>query len=113
MPIVAIHHKHTPSLSELAKLQKVLPEIVSRSVECTEEPYDGTLKPGDINVLVTASLAPTEDLDYLIEIKTRGTESRTANLQERADAVGSALEALGLRNVGVWIELHQAAWMQV
>ena len=81
-------------------------------MECAQEPYDGKLKAGDINILATASLAPTEDLDYIIEIKTRTTPSRVADLQERADAVSSDLEALGLRNFGVWLELPQAAWGQ-
>jgi hypothetical protein len=112
MPIITIHHKAAAPLPELGKLRQQLPDIVSRAVECAEEPYDGKLKPGDINILATASLATAEDVDYMIEIKTRTTHSRLADLQERADAIGSDLEALGLRNFGVWLELSQAAWGQ-
>jgi hypothetical protein len=112
MPIVTIHHKEQVSLPELRKLRDTLPEIVSRAVDCPEEPYDGTLRSGDMNMIVIASLAPNEALDYVIEIKTRQTDSRIANLQERADAISSALGALELWNFGVWFELHQAAWAQ-
>jgi hypothetical protein len=112
MPIVTIHHKEGVSAAELEKLRHALPEIVSRAVECPEEPYDGALKRGDVNVLGIASLGPEEALDYLIEIETRRTVTRAGNLQERADAIRSSLEALGLQNFGVWIELHQAAWAQ-
>jgi hypothetical protein len=112
MPIVTIHHKAAAPLSELGKLRQGLPDIVSRAVECAEEPYDGELKPGDINILATASLATTEDLDYVIEINTRTTHSRLANLQERVDAISSDLESLGLQNFGVWLELSQAEWGQ-
>jgi hypothetical protein len=113
MPIVTINHKDATSLPEIARLRQALPEIVSRAVECPEEPYDGALKPGDINLIVTASLAPTEALDYVIEIRTRRTDSRSANLQERSDAISSALGALGLRNFGVWLQLEEAAWAQM
>ena len=112
MPIITIHHKAAAPLSELDKLRQELPDIVSRAVECVEEPYDGELKPGDINILATASLATTEDLDYMIEINTRTTQSRLANLQGRVNAICSDLEALGLQNFGVWLELSQAAWGQ-
>jgi hypothetical protein len=110
MPIIAINHKEAASTPELEKLRTVLPEIVSRAVECPKEPYDGVLKPGDINMIVTASLAPTEPLDYVIEIRTRRTESRSANLQERSDAVSTAVRKLGLSNFGVWLQLQDAAW---
>jgi len=113
MPIVTINHKEAAVLPELRKLRQALPEIVSRAVECAEEPYDGTLKPGDINMIVTASLAATEPLDYVIEIRTRRTDSRSANLQERSEAISSALGALGLRNFGVWLQLQEAAWAQM
>jgi hypothetical protein len=113
MPIVTINHKEPAVLSELAKLRESLPEIVSRAVECPEEPYDGTLKPGDINMIVTASLAPTEPLDYVIEIRTRRTDTRSVNLEDRSDAIRSALGELGLRNFGVWLQLQEAAWAQM
>jgi len=112
MPIVTIHHKESASSPELLRLRQVLPEVVSRAVECPEEPYDGTLKPGDINLLSAASLGPDEGLDYLIEVKTRRTETRTANLQERADRIAAALGALELQSYGVWLELHEAGWAQ-
>src|SRR6059058_5224955 len=98
MPIVTVSHKEAASLTELGELRRALPEIVSRAVECPEEPYDGELKRGDINMIVSASLAPSERLDYVIDIRTRRTDSRSGNLQERSEAIRSALEALGLRN---------------
>jgi hypothetical protein len=112
MPIITISHKETASPTELAKTLQALPEIVSRAVECPEEPYDGELKPGDVNMIVTASLALSDGLDYVIEIKTRRTDSRLRNLDERVGEIRSALGALGLQNFGVWLELHDASWAQ-
>lgn len=113
MPIVTINHKESAPNSELERLRKALPEIVSRAVECPEEPYDGVLKPGDINTTLTASLLPTEALDYVIEIQTGRTDSRSSNLKERSEAISSAIQALGLHDVGVWLQLQEAAWSQI
>jgi hypothetical protein len=113
MPIVTINHKQTPARSELRKLRQALPEIVSQALACPEEPYDGALKAGDVNMIVLPSLAPTEPLDFVIEIRTRRTDSRSTNLEERTGEISSALGALGLRNFGVWLQLHEAAWAQM
>jgi hypothetical protein len=57
-------------------------------------------------------LALEEALDYLIEIKTRWAKSRGENLQDKSDAIKSALGDRGLRKLGVWIEMPPAAWSQ-
>jgi hypothetical protein len=66
-----------------------------------------------VNLRFVSALTLDEGLDYLVEIRTRWTQSRSENLQERSDEVRAALERLGLRRFGVWIELPKAAWSQV
>jgi len=43
---------YSPELSEakLRELGSVLPHLVSVAVECPEEPYDGDLQPGDVEL---------------------------------------------------------------
>ena len=112
MPIVTVSHKGSASEAMLETLRRELPAIVSEAVDCPEEPYDGRLQPGDVNLRLVAALAPDEGLDYVVEIRTKWTQSRSENLQERTDQVRVALEKLDLERFGVWIELPQAAWAQ-
>jgi hypothetical protein len=60
-----------------------------------------------------SALPDDEDLDYVIEIRTKRTESRAENLQQRSDRMRDALGALGLKRLGVWIEVPEAAWSQI
>ena len=112
MPIVAISHKaHSPA-EALEQLKRELPVLVSHALDCPEEPYDGALQPGDVILRCVAALPPEEGLDYLIEIRTRWTESRSESLQERSDELRAALANLGVRRFGVWLELLEGAWSQ-
>jgi hypothetical protein len=113
VPIVTVSHKNSAAEAMLETLRRELPAVVSEAVACPEEPYDGHLRPGDINLRFLAALPLDEGLDYLIEIRTRWTQSRSENLQERSDGVRAALEGVGLQRFGVWIELPKAAWSQV
>jgi hypothetical protein len=112
MPIVVISHKAEASAESLERLRAELPVLVSRALDCPEEPYDGNLEPGDIVLRSLAALPREERLDYLIEIRTRWTESRSENLQERSDELREAVAAFGFTGFGVWIELVDGAWAQ-
>ena len=112
MPIVTVSHKGSAAEAVLETLRRELPAIVSRALECPEEPFDGNLRPGDVNLRFVAALPDQEGLDYLLEIRTRWTQSRRDNLEARSDEIRDALEQLGLERFGVWIELPQAAWSQ-
>jgi hypothetical protein len=110
VPIVTVSHRASAPESVLEDLRSRLPEIVSRALDCPEEPYDGQLRPGDVNLRFVAAL--DGGLDYLIEVRTSWTRSRSENLQERTEEVRGALAKLGLASFGVWIELPPAAWSQ-
>ena len=112
MPIVTVSYKASAPETQLDTLRTALPEIVSRALECDEEPYDGRLKPGDVNLKFAPVLAAGEALDYLIEVTTRWTRSRSDNLQARSDRIEAALAERGLTNFGVWLELPPAVWSQ-
>ena len=112
MPIVTVSHKKSAKTSVLEDLRQELPGIVSQALECPEEPYDGHLRPGDVNLRFSAALPREEGLDYVIEIRTRWTQTRSENLQRRSDQVRAALAELGLERFGVWIEIPPAAWSQ-
>jgi hypothetical protein len=112
VPIVTVSHKGSASEALLETLRRELPTIVSEAVACPEEPYDNDLRPGDVNLRFLPAQPPTESLDYVVEIRTRWTQSRSENLQERSDQIRNALDSLGLERFGVWIELPEAAWSQ-
>ena len=112
MPIITVSHKETAPTELLNRLRQRLPDIVSRAVACDEEPYDGRLRPGDVNMRLLSALPDDEALDVLIEVRTKWHESRSDDLQERSDSIKSALGELGLKDFGVWVELVRAAWSQ-
>jgi hypothetical protein len=112
MPIITVSHKDSAPQPMLETLRRELPTIVSEAIDCPEEPYNGRLRAGDVNLRFVAALRPDEGLDYLVEIRTRWTQSRSESLKERTDRVRIALEKLDLERFGVWIELPQAGWAQ-
>jgi hypothetical protein len=112
MPIVTVSHKGSAAEAVLETLRRELPAIVSRALDCPEEPFDHELRPGDLNLRFLPALPDQEGLDYLIEIRTRWTQSRREDSAARSDEIRSALQGLGLQRFGVWIELLQAAWSQ-
>jgi hypothetical protein len=112
MPIITLSHKASAAEAVLETLRRKLPTIASKALDCPEEPFDGDLRPGDVNLRFLAALPAQESLDYLVEIRTRWTQSRSENLEERSDEISGELRKLGLERFGVWIELLQAAWSQ-
>lgn len=114
MPLIEVTYAaHVPE-SALPALADVLPHLVSTAVECPEEPYDGDLRPGDVEMRFRA-LGPFDvsGLDVVIEVRSKFFESRAKNRQDRADALHAALEAAtGLENFGVYLTFPIAAWAQ-
>ena len=92
----------------------LLPTAVAEAVDCPEEPYDGRLGPGDIELRFVAK-GPHDrgELRCLIEVTTGWFESRARNRQERSDAIGRALEEqLAMHGFGVLLLLPACGWSQ-
>ncbi|MFI6869659.1 hypothetical protein [Nocardia sp. NPDC050406] len=114
MPLVEV--TYAPQLPEetLRKLGDALPHAVSVAVECPEEPYDGDLRPGDVEVRFRP-LGPFDrsGLDVVIEVRSKFFPSRAENRQERVEGLHADIErAVGLANFGVYLSLPVAAWEQ-
>ncbi|MEU8895525.1 hypothetical protein [Nocardia sp. NPDC048505] len=114
MPLVEVTYApHVPE-STLRELADQLPHLVSVAVECPEEPYDGDLQPGDVEIRFRP-LGPFDrsGLDAVIEIRSKYFDSRAADRQDRVDSLHEALEsATGLRDFGIYLSLPVAAWAQ-
>ncbi|ONM47244.1 hypothetical protein [Nocardia donostiensis] len=114
MPLVEVTYAPVVTESVLRELGAVLPHLVSEAVECPEEPYDGDLQPGDVEIRFR-QLGPLDrcGLDVVIEVRSKWTESRETNRQERVDTLHQAIEtAIELRDFGVYLTLPVAAWSQ-
>ncbi|WP_086821037.1 hypothetical protein [Allokutzneria sp. NRRL B-24872] len=114
MPLVEVTHALTVDSSVLEKLGSVLPHLVSVAVKCPEEPYDGDLQPGDVELRFRA-WGPYDrcGLPVVIEIRSKYFPSRASSRQSRVDALHAALaSATGLSDFGVYLSLPVAAWSQ-
>jgi hypothetical protein len=114
MPLVTVVHDASWTDAEIAELVRLLPAVVAEAVSCPEEPYDGRLGPGDIELrFVAKGPHDTGELRCVIEVTTGWFESRARNRQERSDAMARGLERqLGLRNFGVLLLLPESGWSQ-
>ncbi|MFM9443705.1 hypothetical protein [Streptomyces acidiscabies] len=114
MPLVEITHAPRVPPDTLRALGSVLPHLVSVAVECPEEPYDGELRPGDVELRFRSlGLYDRGGLDVVIEVRSKWFESRAENRQERVDALHSQIAAAtGLEDFGVYLSLPVAAWSQ-
>ncbi|MFS8101513.1 hypothetical protein LFM09_30750 [Lentzea alba] len=114
MPLVEITYAPNLSHKVLRKLAEMLPHAVSVAVECPEEPYDGDLQPGDVELYFRArGLWDVSDMDVVVEVRSKWFESRAENRQDRVDGLCEAIEeATGLAQVGVYLSLPIAAWAQ-
>ncbi|WP_067530931.1 hypothetical protein [Nocardia crassostreae] len=114
MPLIEVTYAaHVPEAT-LRELADRLPHLVSVAVECPEEPYDGDLQPGDVEIRFRA-LGPLDrsGLDAVIEIRSKYFESRAANRQERVDELHERIaEATGLEDFGIYLSMPVAAWAQ-
>lgn len=114
MPLVDVTHGSRVTDEHIARLAEVLPHAVSTAVECPEEPYDGVLNPGDVEIRFHPR-GPSDvgDLDVLVEVRSKWFESRATNRQARCDAICRATrEAVGSLKVGTYLSLPTAAWSQ-
>lgn len=114
MPLVDVTHRPHLHAATLDRLADALPHLVSVAVACPEEPYDGDLQPGDVELRFRA-LGPLDrsGLDIVVEVRSKWFESRAADRQQRADSLQAALTAAtGLDSVGVHLSLPVAAWSQ-
>jgi hypothetical protein len=114
MPIVDVSHASEVEEVRLTRLLQTLPHAVSLAVECPEEPYDGELKPGDVEIrLRPRGPHDVSGLDIVVEVRSKWFESRARNRQQRCDQLRDVLvEAAGTRSVGVYLSLPVAAWSQ-
>lgn len=114
MPLVEVTYSPTVPEAQLRELGSVLPHLVSLAVECPEEPYDGDLQPGDVEIRFR-QLSPLDrsGLPVVIEIRSKWTTSREADREERVDALHEEIRAAtGLVSFGVYLSLPVAAWSQ-
>ncbi|MCC4315543.1 hypothetical protein [Streptomyces malaysiensis] len=114
MPLVEVTYAPGVAESQLRELGSVLPHLVSKAVECPEEPYDEALRPGDVEIRFRR-LGPLDrgGLDVVIEVKSKWFESRAANRQERVDRLHEDIRTVtGLRDFGIYLSLPSAAWSQ-
>lgn len=99
---------------QLRVLAATLPHAVSLAVECPEEPYDGDLRPGDVEVrFQQRSLYDSADLDLLVEVRSKWFATRAEDRHERCERLRDAiLDATGPVSVGVYLSLPVAGWAQ-
>ena len=114
MPIVEVTHDPRIAPATLRALATVLPHAVSLAVECPEEPYDGDLRPGDVDVRFRPrSPYDSGGLDLVVEVRSKWFASRAEVRQERCDGLRDAVvEVAGAASVGVYLALPVAAWAE-
>jgi hypothetical protein len=114
VPLVEITYAPHVSHAVLKELAAMLPHAVSVAVECPEEPYDGDLQPGDVELRFRPR-GPFDisGMDLVVEVRSKWFESRAANRQDRVDGLCVAVEeVVGPADVGVYLSLPVAAWAQ-
>ncbi len=113
MPLIDVTYDGSVGEEILRRLAEVLPDLVSETVDCEEEPWTGQLGLGDIEIRFRKkSVLDVGDLDVIVEVRTKLFENRVANKQQRADLIRDGLSALPLGQVGVWLILSEGAWSQ-
>ncbi len=112
MPLVEVTHDPQLDPARLRHLAETLPHAVS--VECPEEPYDGDLQPGDIDLRFRPRGAyDSGGLDIVVEVRTTWYGSRADTRQERCDRLRDQVaRAADPASVGVYLCLPVAAWAQ-
>jgi hypothetical protein len=114
MPIVEVVYGPQISTEALKQLAETLPHAVSVAVECPEEPYDGHLQPGDVEIRFRA-LGPRDvcGLGIVVEVRSKWFASRASDREERCARLREFIEdATGIRSVGVYLALPVAGWSQ-
>ncbi|MGL5442861.1 MAG: hypothetical protein ACRDDJ_10375, partial [[Mycobacterium] stephanolepidis] len=72
MPLIDITCGPAVTDDTRASLAEVLPHAVSLAVQCTDEPYDHRLQPGDV-LIRFHEVGPFDrfDIDVLVEVKSK------------------------------------------
>lgn len=114
MPLIDVIHDPQIAPARLQAIAEVLPHAVSLAVDCPEEPYDGLLQPGDVDIRFRArGVYDSGGLDIVVEVRSKWFASRAESRQERCDRLCEAVvEAAGTSGVGVYLSLPVAAWAQ-
>lgn len=114
MPLVDVTPPHDLADEYLAMLAERLPDAVSRAVECPEEPYDGVLRPGDVEIRFRPrGPHDVSGVDVLVEVRSKWFASRESSRQERCDQLrGELADLMAPLSVGVYLTLPVAAWSQ-
>jgi hypothetical protein len=114
MPLIDVSFVPLVPDATLRALAELLPDIVSRAVECPEEPYVPPLQPGDVEIRFRER-GPLDvvGLPVVIEVHSKWFESRARDRQERADRIHAEVAAqTELTDFGVYLRLPVAAWAQ-
>jgi hypothetical protein len=114
VPLVDVTHATSVPEDTLRELASVLPHLVSVAVECPEEPYDGTLRPGDVEIYFRR-LGPLDraGLPIVIRVHSKWFASRAADRQARVDGLHTGIvKATGRSDLGIYLSLPTAAWSQ-
>ncbi|HXH77879.1 hypothetical protein [Nocardioides sp.] len=114
MPIVDVTYDPEIAAARLQAIAEVLPHAVSLAVECPEEPYDGLLQPGDVDLRFRPrGVYDSGGLDIVVEVRSKWFASRAESRQERCDQLCDAVaQVAGTNAVGVYLSLPAAAWAQ-
>ncbi|WP_415676043.1 hypothetical protein [Tsukamurella hominis] len=114
MPLVDVTCSPNVTAPQKRRLSSELPHWVSVAVECSDEPYDGDLQPGDV-IIRFHDPSPFDrfDLDILVEVHSKWFEDRAANRASRAAAILAAVESIAPScTAGVYLSLPHVAWDQ-
>lgn len=107
---------HSPRVkeSELFGLARELPDAVSLSVECPEEPYEPPLQPGDIEIRFhPRGPYDVSELDVVVEVRSKWFASRGETRQEKCDRLRDVIvQVVDTASVGVYLTMPVAAWPQ-
>lgn len=114
MPLIDV--TCSPDITDDARrtLARVLPDVVSKAVECLDEPYDGKLRPGDVTIRFH-DVGPFDrfDVDVLIEVRSKWFADRAEDRERRVAQIHDAVaESIQVDQVGVYLSLPVAAWEQ-
>jgi hypothetical protein len=113
MPLIDVTYDSAVGDDVLRRLAELLPDLVSEAVHCPEEPWSGSLGPGDSEIRFREqSRLDVGDLDVVVEVRTKLFDSRVRDKQRRADLVRDRLSSLPLGRVGVWLILSDGALSQ-
>jgi|SRR5680860_414454 len=113
MPLVDVPYASRVE-DRVQRLAEALPHAVAAAVACPEEPYDGSLQSGDVEVRFRPQ-SPHDlcGLDIVVEIRSKWFASRDRTRQDRCDQLcATIVEAAGTPSVGVYLSLPVAAWAQ-